>query len=265
MTKPAVSTPAAISEELTAAELDHVGLLQTERNVQISRFAIFVPRDALGALRPVTIQAGAVIGAFAVVHGGTTIGEQARIEEHVMVGKPELGYAVGQIYPGAGEATMIGADAVARGGAIIYAGVRLGVNTVVGHHTLLRTGIKVGAETQLGHHLTIERATRIGQDVRCSPGSHITSSTQIADRVFLGAGIRTINDKTLTWRDPDRTPTLAPPQFDTGAKVGSGSTVLAGVRIGEHALIGAGSLVTRDIPASALAYGHPARVHGKVR
>lgn len=56
--------------------------------------------------------------------------------------------------------------------------------------------------TQLGHHLTIERATRIGREVRCSPGSHITSSPQIADRVFLGAGIRSINDKTLTWCDP---------------------------------------------------------------
>jgi acetyltransferase-like isoleucine patch superfamily enzyme len=130
---------------------------------------------------------------------------------------------------------------------------------------LLRTDVQVGAETQLGHHLTIERATRIGREVRCSPGSHITSSTQIADRVFLGAGIRTINDKTLTWRDPNLIPTLAAPRFDTSAKVGSGSTVLAGVTIGEHALIGAGSLVTRDIPAGALAYGHPACVHGRTR
>lgn len=261
MTTPAASTPGTMSGELTAAELDRAGLLQTERNVQISRFAIFVPGDALGTLRPVTIRAGAVIGAFTVVHGGTTIGEQARIEKHAVVGKPELGYAVGRVYPGAGGATVIGAGAVARCGAIVDANIHLGVNTLVGHHTLLRTGVRVGAGTQLGHHLTIERGARVGRDVRCSPGSHITSSTQIADRVFLGAGICTINDKTLTWRDPNRTPILAPPRFDSGARVGSGSTVLAGVTIGEYALIGAGSLVTHDIPARAL-YGHPARVHG---
>lgn len=265
MTTPTASTPGIMPGELTADELDRAGLLQAELRVRISRFAIFVPGDVLGTLRPVTVRAGAVIGAFAVVHGGITVGEQARIEEHAVVGKPELGYAVGRIYPGAGDATVMGAGAVVRCGAIVYAGVQVGVNTMVGHHALLRSGVQVGAETQLGHHLTVERATRIGREVRCSPGSHITSSTQIADRVFLGAGIRTINDKTLTWRDPDRTPILAPPWFDTGAKVGSGSTVLAGVRIGEHALIGAGSLVTRDIPAGALAYGHPARVHGQAR
>jgi acetyltransferase-like isoleucine patch superfamily enzyme len=83
--------------------------------------------------------------------------------------------------------------------------------------------------------------------------------------VFLGAGVRTINDKTLTWRDPHREPTLAAPRFDTGAKVGSGCVLLAGVKVGERALVGAGSLVTRDVPPGALAYGHPARVQGEAR
>jgi len=160
---------------------------------------------------------------------------------------------------------VIGAGAVVRSGAILYADVQIGVNVLVGHHTLLRAGVQVGAETQLGHHLTVERASRIGRDVRCSPGSHVTSCTLLADRVFLGAGVRTINDKTLTWRDPHRKPTLVAPRFDAGAKVGSGSVVLTGITVGEQALVGAGSLVTRDIPAGALAYGHPARVHGVAR
>jgi acetyltransferase-like isoleucine patch superfamily enzyme len=64
----------------------------------------------------------------------------------------------------------------------------------------------------------------------------------------------------MIWRDPDRTPNLAPPFFGHGARVGSGSVILGGVRIGEHALIGAGSVVTRDIPARMIAYGVPARV-----
>lgn len=256
-------TPSALAHEMTAADLDRSGLLHTDEGVQISRFAIFVPRDELGELRPVILHRDAVIGPFTVVYGGTVLAERARVEDHTVVGKPELGYAVGQIHPGTGGGTVIGAGAVIRCGAVVYADVEIGAATVIGHHTLLRTGVRIGADTQLGHHLCVERATHIGRDVRCSPGSHITSSTVLADRVFLGAGVRTINDKTLTWRDPHRQPTLLAPRFDTGAKVGSGSVILDGVRIGAHALVGAGSLVTHDIPPGALAYGHPARIQGE--
>jgi len=83
--------------ELTAAELDHAGLLCAGQGVRISRFAVFVPADAHGERRPVIVEARAVIGAFAVVHGGTTIGSQAWIEDHTVVGQPELGYAVGRV------------------------------------------------------------------------------------------------------------------------------------------------------------------------
>ncbi|WP_439659525.1 hypothetical protein ACSHWB_45360 [Lentzea sp. HUAS TT2] len=250
-------------QEMTASELERAGLLHVEGHAVISRFALFVPVDELGTTRPVTIYAGAVVGPFAVVHGGTTIGEQARVEEHAVVGKPELGYAVRKIRPGAGGGTVIGAGVTVRSGAVVYAEVGVGVNSMVGHHTLLRTAVQVGADTQLGHLLTVERDTRIGRNVRCSPGSHITSATVIADRVFLGAGVRTINDKTLTWRDPHREPVLAPPRFEAGAKVGSGCVVLAGVTVGERALVGAGSVITRDIPPGALAFGHPAAVRGE--
>ena len=261
-TTPSTPTPAA-ARELTATELDRAGLLHADQHVTISRFAVFVPADELGTPRPVVIHPGAVIGPFAVIHGGTTVAEQARIEEHAVVGKPELGYAVGRIHPGAGGGTVISAGVVVRSAAVVYADVLVGVNTLIGHHTLLRTAVQVGADTQLGHHLTVERGARIGRDARCSPGSHLTSACVLADRVFLGAGVRTINDKTLTWRDPHREPTLVAPRFHTAAKVGSGCVVLAGVTIGERALVGAGSVVTHDIPAGALAHGHPARVHGE--
>jgi len=224
-----------------------------------------VPFDALGECRPITLESGVAIGTFAVVHGGTTLGRDAQVEDHAVVGQPELGYAVGHVYSGAGGSTTIGAGVVLRAGVVCYAEVRVGENAVVGHRTLLRTGVQIGAEAQLGHQLTVERAAQVGQGVRCSPGSHITSAAYIGDGVFLGAGVLTVNDNRLIWREPGRRAVLAAPRFEAGAKVGSGSVVLAGVTIGEHALVGAGSLVTRDVPARALAYGHPARVRGAVR
>jgi acetyltransferase-like isoleucine patch superfamily enzyme len=247
-------------EAVTAAELASAGLLHIGEGSIISSQAVFMPADERGSVLPVTIGAGCRVGPFAVVHGGTALADGARAEEHTVIGKPEHGYAVGKIYGGTGTGTVIGAGSVIRSGALVYAGTTVGTNTAVGHRTLLRSFVIVGDRVQLGHNLTVERETRIGNDVRCSPGSHITSSCVLADHVFLGAGIRTVNDRYLIWRDPGRQPELLAPRFEQGAKVGSGATILAGVTIGEDALVGAGSVVTRDVPAGATAYGVPARV-----
>ncbi|MCW2943497.1 MAG: acyltransferase family protein [Actinoallomurus sp.] len=256
-------TAFAPGETVTAAELARAGLLLLGVGASVDATAVFVPADEQGMARPIQIAAGCRIGAHAVIYGGVRLGEGARVEEGVIVGKPETGYAVGHIYPGAGADTVIEPQATLRSGAIVYAGVQVGAATLVGHQTLLRSFVTVGADTQLGHNLTVERATRIGDGVRCSPGSHLTSSCVLADRVFLGAGVRTINDRELIWRETDRQPELEPPRFEYGAKVGSGSTILAGVVIGEHALVGAGAVVTSDVPAGATAYGVPARVHAR--
>lgn len=247
-------------QEVSTADMTRSGLLLISEGAHVSAHAVFVPADAQGAVRPIEIGPGCCVGAFAVICGGTVLREGASVEEHALVGKPERGYAVGHVYPGAGAGTVIGQGVVIRSGAVIYAGAEIGEDTVVGHHALLRSFVRVGPGSQLGHHLTVERMSSIGVSVRCSPGSHLTSSCVLADRVFLGAGVRTVNDRELIWRDPGREPDLRPPRFEAGARVGSGSVILAGVTIGADALVGAGSVVTRDIPARSVAYGVPARV-----
>jgi acetyltransferase-like isoleucine patch superfamily enzyme len=252
-------------QAVSPAELARSGLLLAHDRTRVSPYAVFIPADEQGTVRPVEVGPGCIVGAFAVIYGGPVLGEGARVEEHALVGKPEHGYAVGQIYPGAGASTVIGTEAVVRSGAVIYAGTEIGEGTVVGHLTLLRSSVRVGDGCQLGHQLTVERASSVGAQVRCSPGCHLTSSCVLADRVFLGAGVRTVNDRELIWRDPERVPELLPPRFERGARVGSGSVVLAGVTVGEQALVGAGSVVTRDVPAGSVAYGVPARVRRRAR
>ncbi|GAA1795337.1 DapH/DapD/GlmU-related protein [Planosporangium flavigriseum] len=257
-------TTTTMDSAVTAVDLVQSGLLELGDGCRIHPTAVFVPADMLGTLRPIVLGARVVLGAFTVVHGGTRVGDDTHIGHRAIVGEPEYGYAMRQVYQGAGDTTAIGSGVVVRAGAVVYAGARIGNDTTIGHNTLLRTNVTVGSGSQLAANLTAERGTRIGDGVRCSPGSHLTADTVIADRVFIGAGVRTVNDKQLIWRDPDQEQILDPPVFEYGCKIGSGAVLLAGVTVGVRALVGAGSVVTRDVPADAVVYGSPARQHGQV-
>jgi acetyltransferase-like isoleucine patch superfamily enzyme len=252
------STPA------TADDLIRAELLEVGEDCIIHASATFMPRDLMGALRPIILGARVTIGAHAILHGGTKVGADTRVGHQVILGEPEYGYALRTIYPGAGGPTLVGSGVILRAGATVYASTSIGDDTTIGHRTLLRTGVSVGRASQLAANLSVERGTRIGDEVRCSPGSHLTADTVIEDRAFIGAGVRTVNDKELIWRDPEHEKPLSPPHFGYGCRVGSGSVILAGISIGRHALVGAGAVVTRDVGDGAIVYGVPAVQHGKV-
>lgn len=244
--------------DMTAREAVGAGLLEMGPGCRVSAYALFRPADDLGEVRPVVLGPAVAVGAFSVVHGGTTVGAGCRIEDRCVVGQPERGYAVRRHFTGGGGQITLAAGCVVRAGAVVYAGVTLGEQVKIGHQTVIRSEVQVGAHSVLGHTLTIERGVRIGARVRCSPGSHITSETVLADGVFLGAGVRTVNDNGLDWQVGGGTAPLTPPWFDEGARVGSGAVILGGVRIGAHALVGAGAVVTRDVAPGTVVVGNPA-------
>jgi acetyltransferase-like isoleucine patch superfamily enzyme len=250
-------------DDMTANEAIEAGVLLLGPGCRVSDFALFRPADDLGAVRSIVLAARVVVGAFTIVHGGTVLGEGCRIEDHCVVGQPERGYAVRQHFAGEGAPTSLGDGSVLRAGAVVYAGTQLGGQVMIGHQTVVRSHVRVGAHSVLGHTMTIERNVRIGERVRCSPGSHITSDTVLADGVFLGAGVRTINDNGLDWKVGGGTAPLTPPRFDEGARVGSGAVILGGVRVGAHALVGAGAVVTRDVKPGAMVVGNPAAPRAK--
>lgn len=244
------------------ADLVTEGLVEVAPDAQIHPTALLIPADRAGVSRRVLIGPGAIVGAYAILHGGTEIAETAEVGHGCIIGEPETGYALREHHSGEGGHTLIATGAVLRAGVIAYAGARIGPRATVGHRTLLRTSVSIGPDSQIGHGLTIERGTRIGSGVRCSPLTHLTAQMRIGDRAFIGAGVRTINDKYLVWRDPEHKAPLEPPRIEHDAKVGTGVTLLAGVVIGAGATVGAGSVVTRDVAANTTVWGSPAEPNG---
>lgn len=181
------------------------------------------------------------------------LGDNVEIQENVVLGIPEEGD------PDNLNPIIIGDNTIIRAGAIIYQGVHIGSNVRIGHNNVLRSYAKIGDHTVLSHNIVIEHHASLGKWVRISPHTHITSHTVIEDSVFIGAGVVTINEKYLIWNRKDEKPDLVPPHFKKGCKVGSGSTVMSGVTIGELSIVGAGSVIVKDISSYKIAYGSPAR------
>jgi UDP-2-acetamido-3-amino-2,3-dideoxy-glucuronate N-acetyltransferase len=127
-------------------------------------------------------------------------------------------------------------------------------------------GCEIGDESKIGTFVEIQKGTKIGRRVKVSSHSFICEGVTIEDEVFIGHGVMFINDKypraateqgTLQTEDDWLcTPTLV----KKGASIGSNATILCGVTIGEKAIVGAGSVVTHDVPPYAIVAGNPARV-----
>ena len=127
-------------------------------------------------------------------------------------------------------------------------------------------GCDIGDETRIGAFVEIQKNATIGRRCKISSHTFICEGVTIEDRVFVGHGVMFINDSypraTTTagelqsaadWK-------VEPTRVRTGASIGSGATILSNVDIGENAIVGAGSVVTRDVPANVIVAGNPARV-----
>ena len=144
--------------------------------------------------------------------------------------------------------------------------VKLGENVQIFDFVNLY-GCEIGDNSKVGTFVEIQKGAKIGRNVKVSSHTFICEGVTIEDDVFIGHNVSFINDKypraTVNGRlqtetDWECVPTLV----KRGASIGTSATILCGVTIGEHAIVGAGSVVTKDVPAHAIVAGVPAVSYG---
>jgi UDP-2-acetamido-3-amino-2,3-dideoxy-glucuronate N-acetyltransferase len=154
--------------------------------------------------------------------------------------------------------------------AIVEEGAVIGEGTRIWHFVHVRRDARIGEGCNLGKNVYVDAGVRIGDNVKIQNNVSVYHGVEIADGVFLGPHVCFTNDVNPRAIKVDGTPRgetdweLATTKVGYGASIGANSTIRAGISVGEWALVGAGSVVTKDVPPYALVYGNPARVRGVV-
>lgn len=153
---------------------------------------------------------------------------------------------------------------------MIAADVRLGRGVVIHHPQLVNLyGCTIGDETKIGTFVEVQKNVAIGARCKISSHSFLCEGVTIEDEVFVGHGVMFINDRypratTAAGLQTEADWQVVPTLVRRGASIGSGAVVLCGVTIGAQAIVGAGAVVTHDVPPGAIVAGVPARLRREV-
>ena len=194
----------------------------------------------------------------AVVYPGTVLGEGVKVLEGAVIGKqPTLSprsTAKREPLP----PTELGAGTVVSTGAIIFAGTRVGARVILGDQSCVRERVTIGDDVVVGRGSLVENDTTIGAMTKIQAGVYITAYSTLEENVFMAPCVVTSNDNFMG-RTEQRHELIEGPTIRRGARVGAGAVLCPAVEIGEEAFVGAGAVVTKDVPPRTLVVGNPAR------
>src|SRR5882762_9962011 len=195
----------------------------------------------------------------AIVHEGTVLGDGVRVLENAVVGKqPSLG-ARSTAKRDPLPPTRIGAGTVISTGAIVFAGSSIGANCIVGDQSCIRERVTMADNCILGRGSLIENDTTVGAGTRIQAEAYITAYSMLEEDVFIAPCVVTTYYNFMG-RTEKRKSLMKGPTIRRGARIGGGAILCPGVEIGEEAFVGAGAVVTKDVPPRVVVVGNPARV-----
>ncbi|ALS29749.1 bacterial transferase hexapeptide [Paenibacillus sp. 32O-W] len=197
------------------------------------------------------------IGNFVVVKSGTQIGDNVQIGDLCVLGKVPFHNKKVALKPSTELNPLVIGDHVKIGSeVVIYRGVTLEYDVLVGDMASIRERVSVGESSIIGRNVIVEPRTVIGRRVTIQTSSYITSDMLIEDQVFIGPCCSTSNDKYMGLGNYKH----QGPVIKKHARIGNNATLLPGVIIGEYAVVGAGAVITKDVPEGQTFVGNPGRL-----
>ena len=190
---------------------------------------------------------GTVLGEGVVVHDGAIVGKQPVLSPRSTASREPQPPAE------LGDGTVIAQ------GATVFAGTKLGKRVLLGDGACVREHCVIGDDVVIGHGSLVENGTVIGARTKIQALAYVTAYSTVEEDVFIAPCVVTTNDNYMG-RTEKRHAERRGPTIRRGARIGGGAVLCPGIEIGEEAFVGAGAVVTRDVPPRVVVVGSPARV-----
>jgi acetyltransferase-like isoleucine patch superfamily enzyme len=194
----------------------------------------------------------------AIVYEGTVLGENVKVLEGAVVGKQPTLSPRSTAKRELLAPTTIGDGTIVSTGAIVFAGSKIGARVILGDQSCVRERVEIGDDVVLGRGSYIENDTTIGAMTKIQADAYITAYSTLEEHVFIAPCVVTTNDNWMG-RTEQRFGNIKGPTIRRGARIGGGAILCPAIEIGEEAFVGAGAVVTKDVPPRAVMVGNPAR------
>jgi len=212
----------------------------------------------------VIIEENVIIHDYVVIYPNTIIRKNVEIYDHCVLGKrPTSPGSTSRSLKDSYSNLVIGENSILCPSVVIYSGTTIGKNTLLGDFCSIREDCNIGDFCIISRNVSVNYNTKIGNRTKIMDNTHITGNMIIEDDVFISVLVSSTNDNTMG-RESYSEDHVKGPYIKKGTTVGASAILLPNIVLGENSLIGAGSIVTKNVPDNELWMGSPAKFIRKI-